>query len=76
MDFNMKDRMKVAQMLDSIRDIKDLIVVVEKYRAHANNVFEAMLKRQRRIQAFPFQVILLGYNDLNRTVKKIVNLAT
>lgn len=76
MDFNMKDRMKVAQMLDSIRDIKDLIVVVEKYRARANNVFEAMLKRERRIQSFPFQVILLGYNDLNRTVKKIVNLAT
>lgn len=76
MDFNMKDRMKVAQMLDSIRSIKDLIVVVEKYRARSNAVFEAMLKRERRIQSFPFQVILLGYNDLNRTVKKIVNLAT
>lgn len=76
LDFNMKDRMKVAQMLDSIRSIKDLIVVVEKYRARSNAVFEAMLKRERRIQGFPFQVILLGYNDLNRTVKKIVNLAT
>jgi hypothetical protein len=76
LDFNMKDRMKVAQMLDSIRSIKDLIVVVEKYRARSNAVFEAMLKRERRIQSFPFQVILLGYNDLNRTVKKIVNLAS
>lgn len=76
MDFNMKDRMKVAQMLDSARSIKDLIVVVEKYRSRANNIFEAMMKRKRRIQSFPFQVMLLGYNDLNRTVKKIVNLAT
>lgn len=75
MDFNMKDRMKVTQKLDSVRSIKDLIVIVEKYRSRCNSIFEALLKRKRKIQSFPFQVMLLGYNDLNMTVKKIVNLA-
>lgn len=75
-DFDMKNRMKVTRMLDSIRTIKDLIVVVEKYRSRCNLVFELLLKRKRKIQNFPLQVMLLGYADLNRTVKKIVNLAT
>lgn len=75
-DFNMTERMKVTRMLDSVNEIKDLIVIVEKYRARVNVIFEGLLKRKRRIQSFPFQIMLLGYNDLNRTVKKIVNLAT
>ena len=75
-DFNMKERMKVTRMLDSAREIKDLIVIVEKYRARCNSISEGLLKRKRKIQSFPFQIMLLGYADLNRTVKKIVNLAT
>lgn len=75
-DFNMKERMKVTRQIDSIRTIKDLIVLVEKYRARCNVIFEGLLKRKRRIQSFPFQIMLLGYADLNRTVKKVVNLAT
>lgn len=75
-DFNMKERMKVTRMLDSANEIKDLIVIVEKYRARCNNISEGLLKRKRKIQSFPFQIMLLGYADLNRTVKKIVNLAT
>ena len=75
-DFNMNDRMRVTYMLDSAKTIKDLIVIVEKYRARCNSIFGGLLKRKRKIQGFPFQVMLLGYNDLNRTVKKIVNLST
>ena len=75
-DFNMRERMKVTRMIDSAREIKDLIVIVEKYRARTNSIFEGMLKRKRKIQSFPFQILLLGYGDLNRTVKKVVNLAT
>lgn len=75
-DFNMKDRMKVTRMLDSAETIKDLIVVVEKYRARCNAIFKGLTNRKRTIQSFPFQIMLLGYADLNRTVKKIVNLAT
>lgn len=76
MDFNMKERTKVAQKLDSADTIKDLIVIVEKYRSRCNLIFEGLMKRKRKIQGFPFQVMLLGYADLNKTVKKIVNLAT
>lgn len=75
-DFNIKERMAVTQKLDSAMTIKDLIVLVEKYRARCNTIFEGMLKRKRIIQSAPFQIMLLGYADLNRTVKKIVNLAT
>lgn len=75
LDFNMKDRMKVTRMLDSANSIKDLIVIVEKYRSRVDSIFDGMLKRKRKIQSFPFQIMLLGYADLNRTVKKIVNLA-
>lgn len=74
-DFNMKDRMKVTRMLDSAETIKDLIVIVEKYRARCNAIFKGLTNRKRKIQSFPFQIMLLGYADLNRTVKKIVNLA-
>jgi len=76
MDLNMSERMKVTRMLDSVDNIKDLIVIVEKYRSRVNNIFEGLLKRKRKIQSFPFQIMLLGYADLNKTVKKIVNLAT
>ena len=75
-DFNMKERMKVTRMIDSARTIKDLIVIVDKYKARCNVIFELLLKRKRSIQSFPFQILLLGYADLNRTVKKVVNLAT
>lgn len=75
-DFNIKERMKVAQNLDSMETIKDLIVVVEKYRSRCVSIFDGLMKRKRRIQSFPFQIMLLGYADLNRTVKKIVNLAS
>jgi len=75
-DFNMKDRLKVAQKLDSAKTIKDLIVIVEKYRSRCMSIFDGMLNRKRKIQSFPFQIMLLGYADLNRTVKKIINLST
>jgi hypothetical protein len=75
-DFNYKERKKVARMLDSAKTIKDLIIIVERYRARCNNIFHGLTNRKRRIQFFPFQYLLSGYSDLNRTVKKIVNLAT
>jgi len=74
-DFNLNDRRKVTRMIDSMKTIKDLIIIMEKYRARCNNIFHGIMNRKRRIQMFPFQVLLSGYNDLNRTVKKIVNLA-
>lgn len=75
-DLNMKDRTKVARMLDRAAAIKDLIVIVEKYRARVNILFEGLLKRKRSLEGYPYQVLLLGETDLSKTVKKIVNLAT
>ena len=76
MDYDIQARTKVTRKLDSIVTIPDLIKIVEKYRSRCNLICEKMLARKRKIQNFPFQVMLLGYADLNRTVKKIVNLAT
>lgn len=45
------------------------------YRKRCNALFEALLKRKRAVQGFPYQVMLLGYDDLNLAVKKITNLA-
>ena len=73
---DMKDRKSATRMLDSIRTIKDLIVIVNKYKARVNYIFELIEKRDRSIKGFPFQLMLSGMNDLRQTVKKIVNLAT
>lgn len=70
-----KDRKDIATYLDSIDNIKDLIKIVKLYKERTNKFFDLILKRKTKIKAFPFQVILLGTNDLRRTVKKIVNLA-
>ena len=75
-DFSLTDRTRVTKMIDSIRKIKDLIKLVQLYRDRCNKIFDGLTKRNRKIQNFPFQVMLLGYNDLNSTVKKCVNLAT
>ena len=58
------------------KDIAGLIKIVNLYRTRSDKFFELILKRQIKIKMAPFQVILLGANDLRRTVKKIVNLAT
>ena len=68
-------RKQITNKLDSIRDIKGLIKVVETYKDRSNTFFELILKRKIKIKSFPFQVILLGATDLRRTAKKIVNLA-
>lgn len=75
MSTDMKDRKTATKLLDNIKTIKDLIIIVEKYRARVNNVFELMEKQQRIIKGFPFQLMLSGAADLRQTVKKIVNLA-
>jgi len=74
-DFDITERMKTARMLDSIRNIKDLIVIVERYRSRTNLIFDKLLARKTKFKNFPFQILLLGGLDLTRTVKKIVNLA-
>lgn len=71
-----KDRRTATRMLDSIKTIKDLIVIVEKYRSRCNLIFDLLKKQERRIKGFPFQLMLAGAADLRQTVKKIVNLAT
>lgn len=73
---DMKDRKSATRMLDSIKTIKDMIVLVNKYKARVNIVFDLIEKRDRTIKGFPFQLMLSGMNDLRQTVKKIVNLAT
>jgi hypothetical protein len=70
-----KNREQVTRYLDSIKDIKNLIKVVETYRDRSNKFFELITKRKITIKKFPFQVILAGVIDLRLTVKKIVNLA-
>lgn len=74
-DVDFSSRREVTRRLDSINNIKDLIKVVETYQERTNTFFDLILKRKTKIKSFPFQVILLGANDLRRTVKKIVNLA-
>lgn len=74
-DVQINDRSKVTRMLDSVKTINDLIVVVEKYRSRCDHIFALMKARKSSVKGFPFQVMLLGLIDLNRTVKKIVNLA-
>lgn len=73
---DMKDRKSATRMLDNIKTIKDLIVIVNKYKARVNVVFDLIEKRDRSINGFPFQMLLSGATDLKQTVKKIVNLAT
>jgi hypothetical protein len=74
-DIDLTRRREVTRHLDSIRDIKGLIKCVETYKQRSDKFFELVLKRNRKIKGFPFQVILLGCNDLRRTVKCIVNMA-
>lgn len=73
---DMKDRKSATRMLDGVRTINDLIVLVEKYRARCNQVFDLLKKQDRSIKGFPFQLMRRGINDLRQTVKKIVNLAS
>ncbi|MDD2819468.1 MAG: hypothetical protein PHN51_11830 [Candidatus Nanopelagicales bacterium] len=74
-DFDMKERTEATRMLDNARTIKDLIVIVNRYRARVNLVFDLIQKRKRAVKGAPFQVALLGMVDLNKTVRKIVYLA-
>lgn len=74
-DMDIKERARVTRKLDSIKTVKDLIVVMEKYRSRCNMIFEGLGKRKRKLQSFPYQIMLLGALDLSKTVKKIVNLA-
>lgn len=73
---DMKDRKSATRLLDSVKTIKDLIVIVDKYKARVNLIFDLIEKRDRSIKGFPFQLMLSGMADLRQTVKKIVNLAT
>ena len=73
---DMKDRKSATRLLDSMRTIKDLIVLVSKYKARANIIFDLLEKRDRSINGFPLQLMLSGMNDLRQTCKKAVNLAT
>lgn len=75
-DIDFTARKNLTDKLDSVRDIAGLIKIVNLYRTRSDKFFELILKRQIKIKMAPFQVILLGANDLRRTVKKIVNLAT
>jgi hypothetical protein len=74
-NMDIKERAKVTRKLDSVKTVKDLIVVMEKYRSRCNMIFEGLGKRKRKLQSFPYQIMLLGQKDLSRTLKKIVNLA-
>lgn len=70
-----ENRRSATRMLDNIRYIKDLIVIVEKYRSRVNLIFDLLEKRDRKVKGFPFQLMLRGMLDLQLTVKNIVNLA-
>jgi hypothetical protein len=72
---DMKDRRSATRLLDSAKTIKDLIVIVSKYKSRVNLIFDLMEKQDRGIKGFPFQLMLRGAIDLRTTVKKIVNLA-
>ncbi len=74
-NINFKDRKEVAKLLDSVKNIKGLIELFETYAERSDKFFKLIAKRPIKIKGAPFQVILLGANDLRRTVKKIVNLA-
>jgi len=74
-DLDLQKRKDTAKMLDNVLTIKGLIEVVQKYKTRADNFAKAILKRKTSINGAPFQVVLLGFTDLDMTVKKIVRLA-
>ena len=74
-DFDFTERKNVARYLDSLLTIKDLIKTVDLYKTRMNKFYKLIVERKIKIKGAPFQVILLGANDLRRTLKKIVNLA-
>lgn len=65
----------VLKELSSVNRIKDLIVIVEKYRSRCDYVFKEIMKNENKLRGFPLQVMLLGWIDLNRVVTRIVRLA-
>lgn len=74
-DINTVTRKVTAHQLDNIKDIKGLISIMTLYQTRCNNIFNLLSKRKRPVKGFPYQVMLLGYNDLNLACVKCVNLA-
>jgi hypothetical protein len=72
-DLSLDKRKKAAKALDNAKTVKDLIKIVETYKSRAKQFFTAI--RGEKTRGAPFQVVLLGYVDLESSVKKIVRLA-
>ena len=66
-------RKEAVKVLDNAKTVKDLIKIVETYKSRAKQFFTAI--RGEKTHGTPFQLVLLGYVDLEASVKKIVRLA-
>jgi hypothetical protein len=75
-DFDTMAERKVAgKLIENARTISDLVKIVERYKARAAEFAKGILARKSSINGAPFHVVLLGFVDLDSTVKKIVRLA-
>lgn len=75
-DFDtMAERKQAGKLFENARTVKDLIRLVETYKQRADQFTKAILARKSSINGAPFQIVLLGFVDMDSTVKKIVRLA-
>ena len=74
-NLSLSDRQDVTSVLDGIKTIRELERVVSTYAERGDRLFSSMLAQSRPPGGAPFQILLLGFTDLEATVKKIVNLA-
>jgi len=71
-NIELSNRIYAAELIDNARTIKDLIKLVELYRDRSNMFFK--VTSNRNLSGAPFQVILVGFNDLDSTIKQTVRL--
>jgi len=71
-NIELSNRIHAAELIDNARTIKDLIKLVELYRDRSNMFFK--VTSNRNLSGAPFQVILVGFNDLDSTIKQTVRL--
>jgi len=74
-DYEFKNRSDVTRVIDSARNIIDLIKIAKEYQKRADNMFDKLMARNTSVKMAPYQVILLGSVDLDSTLKKVVRLA-
>lgn len=74
-DFDLKGKLKGNDVLDNVKDIKELIKTVELYKSRFEKISKLLQPDNVKQNKATVGVVLAGLIDLRITVKKIVNLA-